>query len=297
MSFIAPPASDIFGTRLVDEEGGGLVLVPVDPDSVDDFVGERTQVDGTSGPVEVGGVGATWATTPAPAGETNEILLTGASNTLILGAGSTNVQVLGSGNIVEARQEVGVIDSPKVISLGDFGGGSDSNDPGVTVDLTSTTAGNEIGTTTSILDASGGLGTDFQNYAHGGTGNDTIYGGSGSDFIRGGSGDDQLYGFGGNDLIRGGSGSDFVSLGVDGNDTLYYTSDQLGGGDVDTISDFTFSDDRLAFDAAAVGGPNNFSAFSGFGTSTLAVNVGGNITQVVASNDYFWDQDDILFVV
>ncbi|MCP9827918.1 hypothetical protein KBZ19_05400 [Synechococcus sp. L2F] len=300
MSFIAPPASDIFGTRPVDEEDGApLPLEPVDPGTIDDFVGERTQVDGTSGPVEVGGVGAFWATTPAPAGETNEILLTGASNTLILGAGSTNVQVLGSGNIVEARQEVGVIDSPKVISLGDFGGGNDSNDPSVTVDLTSTTAGNEIGSTTSVLDAAGGgqLGTDFQNYAHGGTGNDTIYGGSGSDFIRGGSGDDQLYGFGGNDLIRGGSGSDFVSFGVDGNDTLYYTSDQLGGGDVDTISDFTFSDDRLAFDAAAVGGPNNFSAFSGFGTSTLAVSVDGNTTQVVAANGYEWAQDDILFVV
>jgi Ca2+-binding RTX toxin-like protein len=302
MSFIAPPASDIFGTRPVDDEVGAVLpLVPVDPDTIDDFVGERTQVDGTSGPVEVGGEGAFWATTPAPAGETNEILLTGQSNTLILGAGATNVQVQGSGNIVEARQEIGVIDSPKVISLGDFGVGSDSNNPNVTVDLNKTTAGNEIGSTTSVLDAAGGgqLGTDFQNYAHGGTGNDTIYGGSGSDFIRGGSGDDQIYGWGGNDLIRGGSGSDFVSMGIDGNDTLYYTSDQLGGGDVDTISDFTFSDDRLAFDASAVGAvdSSDFSAFSGFGTSTLAVTVDGNTTQVVASNNYVWDQDDILFVV
>lgn len=305
MSFIAPPASDIFGTRPLDEEGGAILpLEPVNPDDIADFSGERTLVDGTNGPVEVGGVGATWATTPAPAGEANEILLTGESNTLILGAGATAVQVQGSGNIVEARQEIGVIDSPKVISLGDFGAGSDSNNPNVTVDLTKTTAGNEIGTTTTVLDAAGGgqLGTDFQNYAHGGTGNDTIYGGSGSDFIRGGSGDDALYGFGGNDLIRGGSGSDFVSLGIAGNDTLYYTSDQLGGGDVDTVSDFTFGDDRLAFDASAVGavGPideSDFSAFAGFGTSTLAVTVDGNTTQVVAGNGYLWDQDDILFVV
>jgi len=283
----------------LEEEGGAILpLEPVNPDDIADFSGERTLVDGTNGPVEVGGQGATWATTPAPAGEANEILLTGESNTLILGAGATAVQVQGSGNIVEARQEIGVIDSPKVISLGDFGAGSDSNNPNVTVDLTKTTAGNEIGTTTSVLDAAGGgqLGTSFQNYAHGGTGNDTIYGGSGSDFIRGGSGDDALYGFGGNDLIRGGSGSDFVSLGIAGSDTLYYTSDQLGGGDVDTVSDFTFSDDRLAFDASAVGG-TDFSAFSGFGTSTLAVTVDGNTTQVVAGNGYLWDQDDILFVV
>jgi hypothetical protein len=268
----------------------------VNPNTIEDFLGDPTQVDGTNDPVEVGGVGATWATTPVPAGETNEILLTGQSNTLSLGAGSTNVQVLGSGNIVEAQQQIGVIDSPKVISLGGLGGGV-SIDPTIKVDLNSTTAGNEIGTTTSVLDAAGGgkLGTDFQNYAHGGTGNDTIYGGGFSDFIRGGSGDDVLYGFGGNDLVRGGSGSDFVSLGIAGNDTLYYTSDQLGGGDVDTVSDFTYGEDRLAFDASAVGG-TDFSGFSGFFTDTLSVTVNGNTTQVFAEG-YGWQQDDILFVV
>ncbi len=289
MSFIAPPVSDIFDTT-----GDGQAI----KDRVEDFAGERTQVDGTAGAVEVGGVGERWVTTDALPGETNEVLLTGQSNILALGAGETKVQVLGSGNIVEANREIGVVDSPKIISLGDFGSGSDSNAPGVFVNLNGAVGGNEIGTTTTVLDAAGGgqLGTEFQNYAHGGTGNDTIFGGSGADFIRGGAGDDVIFALGGNDLIRGGSGSDFVSLGIDGNDTLYYTSDQLGGGDVDTVSNFTLSDDRLAFDAEAVGG-SNFSAFSGFGTSTLAVTVGGNTTQVVAGDGYLWDQADILFVV
>ena len=44
----------------------------------------------------------------------------------------------------------------------------------------------------------------------GGEGNDTLYGGLGSDDINGGAGDDVLYGFGGNDHLYGGTGNDLL---------------------------------------------------------------------------------------
>lgn len=57
------------------------------------------------------------------------------------------------------------------------------------------------------------------------------------DVANGGSGDDQLYGDGGNDTITGGSGSDYLE-GNDGTDTLYGDADDdvlLGGAGNDTL--------------------------------------------------------------
>ncbi len=84
-------------------------------------------------------------------------------------------------------------------------------------------------------------------YVHGGTGDDTIVGSFLSDFIRGGAGNDVIDAYGGNDLVRGGSGSDSIRLG-DGQDTLFYTTDQVVTGDIDTLQDFDTSVDRLVFD-------------------------------------------------
>jgi Ca2+-binding RTX toxin-like protein len=69
-------------------------------------------------------------------------------------------------------------------------------------------------------------------YAHGGTGNDTIYGSNsttvadwiigwtGNDNLYGQSGDDRMWGGDGNDYLNGGPGSDII-FGGNGDDTLY----------------------------------------------------------------------------
>ena len=62
-------------------------------------------------------------------------------------------------------------------------------------------------------------------------------GSSFSDFLRGGAGNDKIFAYGGDDIVRGGAGSDQFTLGS-GNDTIYYTFDQLQDGDVDTVTDF-----------------------------------------------------------
>lgn len=55
--------------------------------------------------------------------------------------------------------------------------------------------------------------------AHGGLGNDIIFGGAAADVLAGGGGNDRLLGGGGDDLIRGGAGDDTVS-GAAGADIL-----------------------------------------------------------------------------
>jgi Ca2+-binding RTX toxin-like protein len=70
---------------------------------------------------------------------------------------------------------------------------------------------------------------NYQYYAWGGPGNDTILGGESADKLDGGSGNDSIEGFGGHDTLRGEDGNDWLNgadgydeiHGGSGNDTLY----------------------------------------------------------------------------
>ncbi len=233
-------------------------------------------VNATSAPVQVGGVGVTYATAPAAAGQTQQVVLSGAATRLNLATGAAKVQVIGGGNIVEAVQSAG--DSAKIISLGD----SKVAYNGQTVDTAKTVAGNGGSAPVSVASAAGGQGpaSGYAYYAHGGTAADTIEGSGLSDFIRGGAGNDTINGFGGNDVIRGGSGSDSITLGL-GADTVYYTVDQIDGS-TDTITDFTTGTDKISVDRSQVASTANIT---GLGTNTVTLNgVAGKVTVVSQNN-------------
>ena len=283
MSFIDPPDSTIWN------------LPNQDPSNVDTWTDDPNLVDGTDEPVQVGGVGNTWATTTAPAGTPAQVVLSGENNTLSVGFGPAEIQSIGGGgNIIESIQVLG--DGTKIISTGNFGqGGAAFN---ATVDEDASTTGDLIGESSTISAMAGGLSPFLYSYVVGGTGDDLLYGSSFSDFLRGGAGDDTIYAFGGNDIVRGGAGSDLITLGT-GNDTLYYTADQLQDGDTDTVTDFNDHEgetDILAIQADRVGGAGSFG---GFGTNSLAItdSVDGSVTRVVAQPGYEWKQADIFFVV
>ena len=286
MSFIDPPASTIW-----DQAGN-------DPANIATWSGDSSQVNGST-PVQVGGIGNTWTTTDAPAGSTNQVVLSGQNNTLKVGAGSAEIQSIGQGSAIEAVQVLG--DGTKIISTGSFGVGTESPPP-PTVNAAATTTGDVIGQTSTIDAMAGGMtpGSGFYSYATGGTGNDLLYGSIYSDFIRGGMGDDTIYAYAGNDIVRGGAGSDQMTLGG-GNDTIYYTFDQLQNGDVDTVTDFNNSTgdvDILAIQADRVGGAGNYGSFGGFGTNSLTItDVDRSVTTVQAQTGYAWKQEDIFFVV
>jgi len=286
MSFIDPPDSTIW-----DQTGN-------DPANIATWSGDSSQVDGST-PVQVGGTGNTFTTTDAPAGSTNQVVLSGQNNTLNVGAGSAEIQSIGQGNAIEAVQVLG--DGTKIISTGSFGTGFESPPPPA-VNTAAATTGDVIGQTSTINEMAGGMtpGSGFYSYATGGTGNDLLYGSSQSDFFRGGMGNDTIFAYAGNDIVRGGAGSDQMTLGG-GNDTIYYTFDQLQNGDIDTVTDFnnpTGDVDMLAIQANRVGGAGNFGSFGGFGTNSLSItDSDGSVTKVVAQAGYEWKQADIFFVV
>lgn len=127
--------------------------------------------------------------------------------------------------------------------------------------------GNDVvggGSGTDILNGGGG-----QDSLFGGAGNDTLFGEVGSDIVNGGAGNDlisggdnadTLFGGDGNDIILGDKGSDWLD-GGDGNDNLMggAANDTLVGGagadtfsfflgsQDDTIADFQYGTDKLAF--------------------------------------------------
>jgi Ca2+-binding RTX toxin-like protein len=283
MSFIDPPDSTIWN------------MPNQDPSNVDTWTDDPNLVDGTDVPVQVGGVGNTWATTTAPAGTPAQVVLSGENNTLSVGFGPAEIQSIGGGgNIIESVQVLG--DGTKIISTGNFGqGGAAFN---ATVDEDAEVTGNVIGETSTISKMAGGLSPagGLYSYAVGGTGNDQLYGSSFSDFLRGGAGDDTIYAFGGNDIVRGGAGSDLITLGT-GKDTLYYTADQLQDGDTD-FNAHEGETDILAIQADRVGGTGNYGSFGGFGTDSLSItDIDNSITTVVAQAGYQWKTDDIFFVV
>lgn len=288
MSFITPPPT----TNIWDTPSNN-------PPSVPAFTGDPSAVDGTTTPVQVGGSNNTFQTLDAATGQTNQVVLSGANNQLIVGTGQQYVQTIGGGNIVESQQSV-LPDGTKIISVGTFGGPCSDSENGSSVNEGITVSANFVGTQASIDAMSGGLGGPFLGYAHGGTGDDFIYGSCEADFLRGGQGDDEIYAYGGNDVVRGGDGSDKVWLG-DGSDYLYYTPDQVLGGDVDSAIDFTQGLDKVAFYASLTGGAGNFSKFSGFNTNTLTYTNGGAVTQIVSVSEnapaILWQQTDIYFVV
>ena len=286
ISFIAPPPSAIWD------------LPGSNPSSVATWAGNPSQVDGSK-PVQAGGIGNTWTTTDAPAGSTNQVVLSGKNNTLNVGAGQAQIQSIGQGNAIEAVQQLG--DATKIISTGSFGAGTESPPPPI-VNAAASTTGNVIGQIATIDEMAGGMtpGSGFYSYATGGTGNDLLYGSVFSDFFRGGMGNDTIIAYAGNDIVRGGAGSDQITLGS-GNDTIYYTFDQLQDGDIDTVTDFNAiagEVDILAIQADRVGGAGNYGSFRGFGTNSLSItDSDGSVTTVVAQAGYQWKQADIFFGV
>ena len=289
MSFIAPPTSTIW------EQPGQT------PENVAVWNGAATEVDGSTTPVQIGGIATTW-TTVNTTGTTNQVVLSGEGNILNVGTGAAEIQAIGTGgNVIEAVQVLG--DGTKIISTGSFGNGLETANPITTfVDTSVQVTGDVIGQpAVTISTASGGLITGgFYSYASGGTGDDQLSGSAFSDFFRGGMGNDTINTFGGNDLVRGGAGSDQITLGT-GNDTLYYTFDQLQSGDIDTVTDFNAAAgdvDILAVQADRVGGTGNFGSFGGFGTNSLSItDSDGSVTTVQAQAGYTWQQADIIFVV
>ncbi len=252
------------------------LAVPVAPPNTNANSVDATAPSGTL----LGGQTTTYSTTNFESAPQN-VVLTGTNNRLNVGGGAANIAVLGGGQVIESAQFLGT-DSGKLISieLNTTNGAANASDVNATVNLTQTVTGDTVGSSVTIAAAGGNMSPNPTNfYVHGGTGDDTIVGSFLNDFIRGGAGDDVINAFGGNDLIRGGSGSDSIDLGA-GLDTLFYTTDQVVTGDLDTLTAFTSGTDRLVFDK----GIDTTLVFSGgddtSGYTSVTFTAGGQTTSL-----------------
>jgi Ca2+-binding RTX toxin-like protein len=258
-------------------------------------------------PVQLTGTDVTITTTANtdPAAPV-QLVVNGLRNVVNLGTGSAQVNAVGGGSIVEAVQLVNsdgrpIPDIGKAVNLGGgnpTAGGVAYN--GGTVDTTVLVGGNNVGSQESVLQAGGSiLPASTAYYTHGGTGDDTIVGSVLSDFIRGGAGSDVIDAGQGNDLVRGGTGNDLITLGS-GTDTLYYTLDQVGGNNVDIVTDFLTNIDKIAiqggvgigvFDLAG----NAFTASSA-AAQTIVFRAGASQTALTNSSTNRFNFSDILFL-
>lgn len=170
------------------------------------------------------------------------------------------------------------------------------------------------------VDASGATGTvrllgdsaantlDFRRVAFtgtnivvdGGAGDDLIYANSAANTVCGSSGNDRLYGFAGNDTLSGGDGRDTVSGGAGrdvltggtGRDTFLFDT-SASAGNVDTIADFSVSDDVIAFDDAvysAIGGAGALAA-AAFRIGAAAADADDRIVYNSVTGALYYDAD------
>jgi Ca2+-binding RTX toxin-like protein len=116
--------------------------------------------------------------------------------------------------------------------------------------------------------------------ASGGTGNDHLYGGSGSEVLSAKGGSDYLFGDVGNDLLRGGAGTD-VLQGGNGDDTLR-------GGRGQNVLDGGAGDDVLYGGQGSsflAGGAGNDVLRVGQGNDVIAFNLGDGVDTVYGGRD------------
>jgi Ca2+-binding RTX toxin-like protein len=158
-------------------------------------------------------------------------------------------------------------------------------------------AGNDtirLDETNGALPAANLFGGSGNDTLIGGSGNDLLFGQSGNDTLVGGAGDDLLFGGDGNDILTGGAGSDQMFGGA-GNDRMVWNpgdgSDLMEGGDgIDTaevnggngaeVFTITANGSRVRFDRIS---PAPFSLDIGT-TENLVLNANGGDDVITAGN-------------
>ena len=224
----------------------------------------------------------------------------GLDNQLIGGAGSDRL-IGGAGNDT-LRGGLGndVLDGGAGIDMADYRDSSTA----VSVTLAggssvrATVNGVAEDTIWNIENVTGGSGADvltgdgLANRLLGGAGNDRLIGSGGNDVLRGGLGNDVLDGGTGDDLLVGGAGNDMLTGGT-GKDRFMLNSTPNSASNVDTISDFSVTDDTFVLENAI------FEAFTNTGTlaanaffaGSAAQDANDRIIYDTATGDLFYDSN------
>jgi Ca2+-binding RTX toxin-like protein len=166
----------------------------------------------------------------------NDTLTAGASGSTLTGGDGNDTLVAGAGaDTLEGG--IGI----NTVSYAD-------DSIGVAVDLEAGTAAGGYATGDMLDDIANLIGGSGADELTGDGAANRLDGGLGADVLTGGAGVDTLIGGGGDDVLNGGLGADSLSGGAGLDYFLFDTA--LGGGNVDTISDFVVLDDTIQLDTA-----------------------------------------------
>jgi len=127
-----------------------------------------------------------------------------------------------------------------------------------------------------------------------GTGNDRLTGNASANSLSSGAGNDILVGNGGNDTLSGGAGNDRLFGGTGADAFIFNTT--LGGGNNDTIVDFSVIDDTIQLENAIFTGlANGVLAAAAFvaNATGLAADASDRIIYNTVSGNLFFDADGI----
>lgn len=221
----------------------------------------------------------------------NDILTgTNGTNSILGGAGVDSLRGLAGSDNLFGNDGNDTLDG----GLGsDYMSGGAGSDRATYINATTGVRASLIDPTTNTGEASGDTYNSVENLT-GSNFNDTLIGNNGANRMSGADGNDSLLGYAGSDVIFGGDGNDRINghlnadtlEGNDGNDTFIFNT-ALGGGNIDTITDFNFVQDSIELYKTV------FGAIVGSGTLTAAqfvANVAGVAT--TAAHRIIYDTSD-----
>ncbi len=196
-------------------------------------------------------------------GDGNDTLSGGVGNDVLIGGNGTdrvdyslatdavtvNLNIAGVAQLVSALQSSDTLSGIEQVVGGNLG---DTLTGDLNANLLMGLLGNDTLMGNEGFDTlDGGDGNDL---LAGGNNADSLLGGLGNDTLGGGKGVDTLDGGEGNDLLNGTLGADLLT-GGNGADTFFFNS-ILGGGNIDTITDFVSGVDVVQLSAAIFGAFN-----------------------------------------
>jgi Ca2+-binding RTX toxin-like protein len=144
-------------------------------------------------------------------------------------------------------------------------------------------------------DLDGGAGDDYlvgnagEDLLMGGSGRDRLHGAGASDRLLGNSGTDMLDGGEGDDVLNGGAGADILTGGA-GADTFVLRG-LSGAGRIDTVTDFTIGEDRIALGARAFGLEKGAMDAAAFHVGAVAADADDRILYDAATGALLFDAD------
>lgn len=282
---------DNVGDVVVELAGGGLDTIQSSISLSLNVVGRLDVENLTLTGTAVSGIGNAQNNVINGNGSAN-ILMGLDGNDRLFGFGGNDNMLGGNGNDLldggigadtmrgEAGNDVYVVDNVGDVVIEAAGAGTDSVQSSISFSLNVVNR-LDIENLTLTGTATTGVGNALNN---------VLIGNASNNVLSGLGGNDTLFGLAGNDVLNGGLGADTIVSGI-GSDTIVFNT-LLGGGNIDTITDFDPAADTIQLENAIFTTlPAGALAGTAFQIGAAAVDASDRIIYNSATGNLFYDPD------